>query len=57
MKFTATMDELKAEKWRFRVARKCKLCDADLEFWETPNKTLMPLELDIVDNRFVFLSH
>ena len=57
MNFPASREQLKAAGYRFSFARRCKRCDAALEFYDTPAGRLAPLEGVLVEGKWLMDSH
>jgi hypothetical protein len=46
MPFPKTEEELEAQGYKFKSASQCRSCHAPIEFWETPNGKMIPLNDD-----------
>lgn len=43
--FPATHDQLKAAGWNLSFTRRCKLCNAMINFWRTPAGKTCPMDI------------
>lgn len=57
VKLPATESELKAGGWTRVAARRCRLCQRELEFWKTLSGAVSPVELVLQDGKKVYVSH
>ncbi len=57
VKLPATKDEIVAGGWTLVHSRRCKLCNALLDFYRTLNGALMPCEPAVVDGVKKYVSH
>jgi len=44
MAFPKTLDEMTAAGYRHEGTAKCKACQADIEWWHTPNGKKIPMD-------------
>lgn len=47
----AERQALSVRGYRFKYARKCRLCPATIEFWSTPDRKLIPLDRQADERR------
>jgi len=57
MNFPANRLQLESAGWKEKYSRPCKLCKTPLEFWQTPEMRLAPMEIEIVHGEWIRIPH
>jgi hypothetical protein len=57
MKLPATRQQIKDAGYVFAYARACRRCNAHLEFYRTPSKSVSPLETVMINDVWLMDSH